>query len=371
MKARICKYSEIARAVSDASAFPMNFQKILVRATNWVGDAVMAVPALQALRERFPEAHISILARPWVAALYGRERFCDELILYEAPRGFRGFGQKRAVVSDLRTRAFDCAILFQNAFEAAALVRLAGIPVRIGYDRHARGWLLTHPIAVPSPGETPPHQRFYYLELLKRAGLINGYSPDSPIRLTRTRALIEAGRQRLNSAGMHGAVIGVSPGAAYGGAKRWLPERFAEAAVEIARDRRAGVAIFGSKEEAAICRLVEQHVAQAGGQCVNFGGNTSLAEFIELAAACDLYLTNDSGPMHIASALGVPTVAIFGATDHEATGPTGAHSRVVREPVECSPCLLRECPIDHRCMTRVSAQRVAEAAASLVEIEKR
>ena len=124
----------------------MEYRRILVRATNWVGDAVMSIPALQALRERYPDARISILARPWVAGLYGREPFCDELIPYDAPRGWTGIGEKRRTADGLRRRRFDAAILLQNAFEAAALVRWAGIPVRIGYARDGRGWLLTHPI---------------------------------------------------------------------------------------------------------------------------------------------------------------------------------------------------------------------------------
>jgi heptosyltransferase-2 len=343
----------------------MNFERILVRAANWAGDAVMSLPALHALRERFPKARIAILARPWVGAIYGREPFCDELIPYEAPRAWRGLGHKWKVAGDLRRRHFDCAILLQNAFEAAAVARLAGIPVRIGYHRDARGLLLTHPIPVPKPGETPGHQRFYYLELLKRAGIIEGYSSSEPIRLHAAPLAAAEGRELLRKAGLTESVIGISPGAAYGGAKRWLPERFAAAAVELARERRASVAIFGSDAERGICEEVAQAVGLAGIEARNFAGATSLAEFIALAAACDLYLTNDSGPMHIASALGVPTVAIFGATDHIATGPTGAHARVVRQQVECSPCLLRECPIDHRCMTRVAAEAVVEVAREL------
>lgn len=330
----------------------------------------MSIPGLQALRAQFPGSRISILARPWVAGLYGRESFCDELIPYEAPKGWHGLRAKWQIAADLRRRNFDCAILFQNAFEAAALVRLAGIPVRIGYTRDARSLLLTHPIPVPRPGEIPRHQRFYYLELLKRARIIESYHFDTPIRLSGASAAAEAGRVRLRNASLRLPVIGVSPGAAYGGAKRWLPERFAEAAIEIARDRKVSAAVFGSKDEQGICETVHRLIVAAGFSCVNFAGQTTIAEFTELAAACDIFLTNDSGPMHIASALGVPTVAIFGATDDEATGPTGPHTRVLREPVECSPCLLRECPIDHRCMTRVEASRVAEAALGLVAIEK-
>lgn len=341
----------------------------MVRATNWVGDAVMSVPALQILRERYPKAYIAILARPWVGALYGREPFCDELIPYEVPRGARGLGAKWRLARGLRRQNFDCAILLQNAFEAAALVWAAGIATRIGYARDGRGALLTHSIPVPKPGETPKHQRFYYLELLKRAGLIDSYPAASNIRLSGASGAAQAGRRRFEAARLRGPVIGVSPGAAYGGAKRWLPERFAEAAALVARERKAAVAVFGSIEELPVCEAVREKVEAAGEQCLNFAGATSLAEFIELAAACEVFLTNDSGPMHIASALGIPTVAVFGATDDEATGPTGEVSRVIREPVECSPCLLRECPIDHRCMTRVSVDRVAETALSLIAVD--
>lgn len=331
----------------------------------------MSIPALQQLRRTFPRARIAILARPWVAGIYGREPFCDELIPYEAPKGWHGFREKWNSASELRKRHFDCAILLQNAFESAAIVRMAGIPVRIGYNREARGWLLTHSIPVPKPGEIPRHQRFYYLELLKRANLIAEYPNGSFIKLSGAAAAAQQGREHFRIIGLREPVIGVSPGAAYGGAKRWLPDRFAEAAVTVARERGASVAVFGSQVEAAVCETVRTTVENAGVTCINFAGKTALPRFIEMAAACEVYLTNDSGPMHIASALGVPTVAVFGATDDVATGPTGDRSRVVREPVECSPCLLRECPIDHRCMTRVTATRVSETALSLIAIEKR
>ncbi len=348
----------------------MHPRKILVRATNWVGDAVMSVPALQALRDTFPSAHIAILARPWVAGLYGRESFCDELIPYQAPRGWRGLAQKWRLANELRSRNFDMAILFPNAFEAAVLAWLARIPMRIGYSRDARSPFLTHAISVPRADEIPPHQRFYYLELLKRAAILPSYGSSNAIRLSGAYAAAEQGRKRLRLSFANSSVIGVSPGAAYGGAKRWLPERFAEAAIRIAREHDAAVAVFGSPEELEICEQVRVRIDSARVKCHNFAADTTLAEFIELTAACDLFLTNDSGPMHIASALGVPVVAVFGATDDAATGPTGNLSRVVRHPVECSPCLLRECPIDHRCMTGVSAVLVADVANTLIGISK-
>ena len=338
----------------------MPYKRILVRATNWLGDAVMSLPALRALRQRFPEAEIAILAKPWVADLYHREPFCDRMIPYTSTTA----GEKWSAGRALAREKFDCAILLQNAFEAAAIAYLAGIPERIGYARDGRSWLLTRAIAVPRKGEIPRHERFYYLELLHRAGLLDTLPENDRIRLEGASAARAAGLARFHELGMTGAVVGMSPGAAYGTAKRWLPERFAEAATSVAGELGASVAIFGSKDERELCHAIAAAISVP---VHNFAGETTLAEYIDLAAACRVYLTNDSGGMHVASALGVPTVAIFGATDDISTGPTGPLARVVREPVECSPCLKRECPIDHRCMTRVSADRVAKVALDLLK----
>lgn len=311
----------------------------------------MSIPALEAIRKCFPNAEIVILARPWVAGLYEHQPFADRVIPYTAPRGIRGWRAKWAIARQLRGEHFDLAILLQNAFEAAAIVCMAGIPRRIGYDRDGRGFLLTDAIKVPGPGEIPKHERFYYLELLRRAGLIDELPPSQAIRLHRESRAVATG-----------AMIGLSPGAAYGSAKRWIPERFAEVAVELARETGATAAVFGSADERTLCSQVTEQIAAAGIDVHNYAGETTLAEFIELVAACGVFVTNDSGAMHIASAAGVPTVAVFGATDDIATGPTGDLARIVREPVDCSPCLLRECPIDHRCMTRVTTARVVQAA---------
>ena len=203
-----------------------------------------------------------------------------------------------------------------------------------------------------SPARSRGTSASIILELLRRAGLIDALPACEAIRLHRRTA--PNGKR----------IIGVSPGAAYGTAKRWLPERFAEAAGALAKSRGASIALFGSKTERDLCDEVAQLLN--GHQVTNYAGQTTLAQFIDLAAGCELFLTNDSGSMHIASALGVPTVAIFGATDDTTTGPTGLNARVVRQPVDCSPCLLRECPIDHRCMTGVSADRVVQEALTLL-----
>jgi len=336
---------------------PSSISRLLVRSTNWLGDAVMSLPAIRCLRQLFPHAHIAVAARPWVADLYARESSIDRVILYPPGKGLRA---KREFARRLRAEWFDAAILLQNAFDAALIAWLAGIPERIGYRRDGRGWLLTQAIRVPDPGDIPRHERFYYLELLRRAGWLERFPASEAIRLEGIGEAREKGLPHLRALGIDGPAIGISPGAAYGNAKRWLPERFAEVARKFSP---SPVVVFGSAGERDLCAEVAAQIPNA----CNLAGGTTLREFIDLAAACRLFLTNDSGAMHIASALAVPTVAVFGATDDTTTGPTGPLARVVRAHAECSPCLLRECPIDHRCMTAVSAAAVAGVALELEE----
>jgi heptosyltransferase-2 len=328
---------------------PSSVGRICVRATNWIGDAVMSLPAIRAIRDIFPHAHLAVVAKPWVADLYARETAIDSVIPYT--------GGRRDVAKRIRAGRFDAAILLQNAFDAALVAWMAGIPVRIGYDRDARGVLLTHAIPVPEPGEIPRHERFYYLELLRRAGLVERFPGADAIRLDGLAEARAEGLAQLARLGIAGPPVGISPGAAYGSAKRWPAERFAEVAREF-----APVLLFGSTAERDLCESIAAQIPGAR----NLAGQTTLREFIQLASVCRLFLTNDSGAMHIASAAGVPTVTVFGATDDTTTGPTGPLARVVREHAECAPCLLRECPIDHRCMTRVTPERVAAVAKELL-----
>jgi len=342
---------------------PSSVSRLCVRATNWLGDAVMSLPAIRAIRHIFPHAHIAVVARPWVGDLYARESSIDRVIPYPAQKGLRA---KREFAHRLGHERFDAAILLQNAFDAALVTWLAGIPERIGYSRDGRGWLLTRAVTVPEPGEIPRHERFYYLELLRRAGMMERFPETDAIRLDGISQAREAGAAHLASLGIAGPAFGISPGAAYGNAKRWLPERFAEVAQAFAPVCPA-VLLFGSASEQPLCETVAAQLRSSRIDVRNLAGATSLREFIDLAAACRLFLTNDSGAMHVASALGVPTVAVFGATDDTTTGPTGPLARVIREHAECSPCLLRECPIDHRCMTAVTSERVAAAVLQLWE----
>ena len=333
-----------------------------MRVPNWLGDAVISLPAVRALRGVLPHAEIAVAVRPHLTDFYARESSVDRVIPYTA----RSLYDKHNFARSLRPERFDLALLLQNAFDAALLAWMANIPERIGYRRDARGLLLTRAIPVPEPGDIPRHERFYYLELLRRAGLIERLAPSEEIRLDRVDAARESGLAQIAILGAPVPAIGISPGAAYGSAKRWFPERFAETSFALSPVARSAL-IFGSAADRAACDQVASALSRSPLTVRNLAGQTTLREFIDLAAACRLFLTNDSGSMHVAAALGVPTVAVFGPTDDTTTGPVSRFAQVVREHAECSPCLLRECPIDHRCMLRVTSGRASAAALHLWE----
>ncbi len=297
-----------------------------------------------------------------MVALYEGEGSIDRVIPLEGTAGLHDWASKWKLARRLRRERFDLAILLPNSFESAAVVWLGGAKRIVGYARDGRSFLLSDAIALPARSEIPRHERFYYLELLRRAGLIDAVPDVREIRLDGAAEARRRGEEYFESFRVGLPVVGVSPGAAYGSAKRWLPERFGEAAARLAAEIGGSVVVFGSAAEKGICEQVTQ---AANGR--NFAGATTLRQFIDMTAACRLFLTNDSGAMHIASALGVPSVTVFGPTEEAATGPLGPGAMLVREPVECAPCLLRECPIDHRCMTRVQTERVIEAAEILLK----
>ena len=340
--------------------------KILIRATNWVGDAIMALPALRAVRSKFPDAHIAIVARPYVADIYRGQQVSDQLVPYDLKGEHASFSGRAKLAADLRTQKFDVALLLQNAFDAAWLAWRAGIPERIGYARDARSLLLTKSIAVPKPGEIPAHEQFYYLELLRRAGWLDKIAGESDIALTVEQQAKQSAEERLLAAGSNPSKlrIAIGAGASYGSAKCWPPFRFAEVANRLIAESNAEIILFGTPAEAEVSSAIKSAMRTAP---IDLTGQTTIADLPALLSRCHLFIGNDSGAMHVASALGVPTVAVFGATNDTTTGPTGPLARVVREHAECSPCLLRECPIDHRCMTRVEAARVTEAASLLLK----
>lgn len=342
-------------------------KKVLVRGPNWLGDAVMCEPALRGLKRVWPGAQLFLLLKPAVAQLFQAHPEVDRLVVYEDRGRHAGLTGKWTLAGDLRRERFDVAVLFQNAFEAAFIAFLAGIPRRYGYATDGRSLLLTEPVAPPDPG-TLVHQVHYYWNLLKPLGL-SGEPSRPELRVTPEEEQSMAARLIQAGIGAQDPVIGVNPGSTYGGAKRWLPERFTQVAERLARrmeeshGKPPAVLILGAKGEEALGRSI---AAGLTGRSMVLSGATTIRELMAAVKRCAVLVTNDTGPMHVGSAFGVPIVAVFGPTDWRTTSPYGAGHALIRHPVECAPCLLRECPIDHRCMTGVSADQVYDAAAKLI-----
>ena len=338
-------------------------QRLLVRGPNWLGDAVMCEPALRGLRRMFPDADISLLVKPGVAELLIGHPAVNQILVYDEKGKHAGFSGKWALAGQLRRQRFDLAVLFQNAFEAALLVWLAGIPRRYGYATDGRSVLLTEPIAAPDT-RAHLHQVHYYWNLLRPLGL-HGDPPAPELFVSETEQ--DAMARRLGEHGIDKStfVIGINPGSIYGGAKRWLPDRFADTTERLGQTvrqshaRDVAVMIVGAKGEEALGNEIASRLTH---RTVVLSGATTIRELMAAAKRCSLLLTNDTGPMHIASAMQVPVVAIFGSTDWRTTSPDSMAHTIVRHPVDCAPCLLRECPIDHRCMTGVTVDQVYEAA---------
>lgn len=345
---------------------PEHVQKLLVRGTNWVGDAVMSVPALKEIRRLFRNARISLLVRPWVQDVYAAVDFVDEILLYEKPGKHEGWRGMRRIALELRAQGFDVTILLQNAIEAALIAFWARIPLRIGYARDGRRLMLTHPIRI-DPEVTRVHQAYYYLGILAGAGLLEGrpweradYRLDS-ISIGVRAYDASAARDMLRAHGInHGdLIIGLNPGASYGSAKRWPAERFAAVADALAGDTHARIVIFGAPKET---QVADEVAARMSSQSIILAGRTSLGQLMGLLRECDLFITNDSGPMHLAAALDVPQLAIFGSTSEIATGPLSGQAQIIKNQVDCNPCFLRECPTDFRCMIGITVEDVIKAA---------
>ena len=340
-------------------------KRILVRGPNWLGDAVMCEPALRGLRRLFPDAQIALLVKPAVADLFAGHSALTRVLTYDSVGYHAGLSGKWGLAGQLRRQGFDLAVLFQNAFEAAFLTFLAGVPRRYGYATDGRSLLLSDPVAAPDR-RTLVHQVRYYWDLLEPLGLKGDPSaPELVVFPEEEQAM--AGRFAQGGLTATDVVVGVNPGSTYGGAKRWLPERFAEvterlcSTIRESRGQQVSVVIFGAKGEEHLGQEIAAHLSSPS---LVLSGATTIRELMAAVKRCAMLLTNDTGPMHIASAFQVPVVAIFGPTDWRTTSPFGNAHAIVRQPVDCAPCLLRECPIDHRCMTRVTVDQVYEAGLS-------
>ncbi len=338
-------------------------RRILVRATNWVGDVVMTLPALEAIGLNFPESSITVLAKPWVLPLFENHPVVDEVI----PFGKEGRYGKRLselfrVIRVIQRGKFDLAILFQNAFEAALLAYLGRVPFRLGYNTDGRGFLLTHGV-IRDEEVLKVHQVVYYLTLLKTMGW---EAPEKDPSLCADPADVEKARDLLRSSGIReeDILVGLSPGAIFGEAKRWPPERFAAIGDWAAQRWGAKIVVMGSRGEMDICRSLCSAMTH---RSLNLCGRTSLGEAMGVIKECQFFVTNDSGLMHVASALGVPTVAVFGSTDPVATGPRGPGTRIVKHDFSCAPCLRPECPTDYRCLLSIEPEEVWEEMEGLME----
>ncbi len=316
--------------------------RMVIRSSNWLGDAIMSVPAVRAIKRGRPDAHVTILAPAKLADVWKRVPEVDDVITF-APED-----NVFAVARKLRAN-FDAAIIFPNSLRTALEPWLAGIPRRVGYPGHRRRWLLDQPfIEKKKKPHTapPPHQVHHYLALAKFVGA----------EVTKTDAVL-APKVRASRTANPTPIIGVCPGAEYGPAKRWPAERFAEVLKTVHAQVPVEWKLFGVAKDREIADAV---VAAAVVPVTDLVGKTTLDELMDQLATCDLLLTNDTGTMHLAAFLGVPTVAIFGSTEPNLTGPLGDGHRVIHHQVPCSPCFLRECPLDFRCMDAVKVEEVAQ-----------
>jgi heptosyltransferase II len=339
-------------------------KKILVRAPNWVGDAVLTTPCLAALRKVFSHAQITVLTNPWVLPIVVNNPDVDRTMIIEKGKDLiHSITELMRIVSRLKNERFDLAVLFQNAFEAAFLASIGGARYRIGYNTDGRGFLLTHKV-IRNEQILKVHQVEYYLGLIEAMGW--HAEAREPILFLRDGD-IDSASQMLSSYGIEDShfILGFNPGATYGSAKRWPEERFAIIGDWAAERWNAKVLLFGSYAERNIGIRISQRMHFAP---LNLCGLTTLGQAMALIKRCNLFLTNDSGLMHIAAAFDVPLVAIFGPTNPVTTGPRSKNAIIVRHDFACSPCLRETCPIDHRCMLSIEAKEVWEEMVRLKSI---
>jgi heptosyltransferase-2 len=326
--------------------------RVLVRAPNWIGDSVLAIPALENLHLNLPEAEIWIAAKAWVEPVFSEFPFISGIIPLPERSGLKDqFRQAR----ELTELDFDAGLLLTNSFESALQLFLARIPQRWGYATDGRGFLLTRKIPLRPPWETF-HQVYYYMDLISGMGMKTA-PPALSFPLNRHEVL--GAEQFLFEQGISPSLplVILNPGGYFGSAKRWPPERYAALAVLLQDQFKAQIAIIGSAQESPLAESIAGNLAV---KPLILSGLTSLRQLAALINRAQLCITNDSGPMHLANALRIPVVALFGPTIPEATAPFQEPSAVIRKPVPCWPCAYRDCPLDHRCMNFISPEDVLE-----------
>ena len=322
----------------------MTPRRMAIRAPNWLGDAVMAIPAMGAVRARYADASLTVVALPSVAPVFLEQTPAspDSVVALDGREETR-----------LRQGRFDAMLLLPNSFRAAWVARRAGIAERWGYRSGGRGWLLTRGVRTPR-GHV--HQVEYYRGLVRALDIPPG--EDAPrVAVSEETAHRAATLLREHQLAAVHPLVGFAPGAAYGHAKRWPPARVAQVIDRLTRETGAGCLLVGAGGDREAGREIESALPRDV-RVVNLIGRTDLRVLAGVLAACDAFVSNDSGAMHLAAAVGVPVTAIFGPTDERETSPAGIDHDVLIEPVFCRPCMLRDCPIDHRCMKRITVDAV-------------
>jgi lipopolysaccharide heptosyltransferase II len=327
--------------------------RLVILAPNWLGDAVMALPAIADLRRGCPEAHLTVAARAAVAPLFALVPGMDDTIVLGPPAAVGRVRSWTSIGAELRGRGFDAALLLPNSVHAALIAFRAGIPERWGYGGGVRGRWLTRSV----PPDRRGHQVDYYRRLVAALGFESGLREP---RVTVPDAAQAQADRLLAEAGWNGAtpLVALAPGAAYGAAKRWPPERFGELAGSLSADGVRCV-LVGSAADAATAANVARATAAP---ILNLVGRTDLPALAGIFTRCGTLVTNDSGAMHLAAAAGVPVTAVFGPTNERATRPIGDAHAVITHPTWCRPCMLRECPLDHGCLRGIGAPAVVDAA---------
>ena len=340
-------------------------KRVVVRGTNWVGDSVMTVPALRALRRVLPDTHITLAIRPGARGIFSEADFIDDVLVYDRKGALSVIPQIR----EWRRRTFDLAVLFQNAFEAALIPFLAGVPVRLGYATESRHALLTHPLALPD-WRSSRHEVFYYLyvvtaleQMLFGTSSICEADPDWSIQVSEKRKVEATELLRAHGVQEGELVVALCPGSINSRAKRWPAEAYASLADRLIETNRQ-VLLIGSKDEVDVSQDVTSRMRHSP---VVLTGKTSLDQITAVLSAVDLIVTNDTGPAHIGAALGRPTIVIFGPTNPLTTRPFSPVAEILRHPPDCAPCMLRDCPIDHRCMTAITVDEVFDRSHALLK----
>ena len=344
--------------------------KIIVRGTNWIGDAVMTVPALTQLRLSFPDAHITLQSRPAAAAVFEGADFIDEVLLIKPARS-----KIAGILSQIRTvrrGKFDLGIIFTNSAEAAIVYKFGGVPLRFGYASGGRRILLNRSLPVPG-WKNDRHEVYYYLELADSAiadfnGTQTGDRPEPDLRLRVAPTRLDRAMALMNELGIDPAhpIVALGVGSTNSRAKRWPAERFARLADRLATEINSNIVLVGSAEDRSVSTLVS---GLTNCSPVDLCGKTTVSEAAAILASSDLLISNDMGLAHLAPAVGTPTIVIFGPTNENTTRPFSAKADIIRKVVECSPCMLRDCPIDHRCMTGVTVDDVFDFARNKLDLE--